>query len=198
MQARELEVRGAYAFTPDVHSDERGMFLSPMEATAFTEAVGHRPFAVAQFSHSVSHRGVVRGIHYAATPPGLAQYVYCPRGRVLDFVVDVRVGSPTFGRWDSTVLDAAGGRATYLPVGVGHAMVALEDDTVLTYLLSESYAPEREFFLSPLDPGLGLPLPADRAPVLSDRDRHAPTLSAAARRGLLPDYAACLKSEALL
>ncbi len=194
-RARALRVSGAYAFTPRVYEDARGSFHSPLEADAFAAAVGHPPFPVAQVSLSTSRRGVVRGIHYCATPPGLAQYVYCPRGRALDFVVDVRVGSPTFGRWDVIELGPEG-RATYLPVGVGHAMVALEDETVMAYLLSGGYAPASERFLNPLDPALGLPIPAQPTPVVSDRDRGAPTLAEAEARGLLPDHAACLGSEA--
>lgn len=198
MRARALRVRGAHAFTPPVFTDDRGLFVSPLLAETFTAAVGHPPFPVAQVSHSRSRRGVVRGIHCCTAPPGLAQYVYCPQGRALDIVVDLRVGSPTFGRWDTVLLDQSAHRSTYVPVGVGHAMVALEDDTVMSYLLSGGYAPEHELFLSPLDPALGLPFPAGLEPVLSERDARAPTLADAAARGLLPEYAVCRTLEEAL
>jgi GNAT superfamily N-acetyltransferase len=93
-------------------------------------AAGHPLFAPAQISHSRSRRGVVRGVHYTATPPGMAKLVHCPQGRALDFIVDLRTGSPAFGRWESVELDPASGRSAYLPVGVGHLFVALEDDEV--------------------------------------------------------------------
>lgn len=196
MKARQLAVEGAYVFTPDVFYDDRGLFLSPYQETAFTEAVGRPLFPVAQASRSLSRRGVVRGVHFTATPPGMAKYAYCTRGSALDVVVDTRVGSPTFGSWDSVVLDRHECRAVYLPVGVGHLFVALEDDTDVSYLLSAEYAAERERAVSPLDPALALPLPKDIEPVLSARDLAAPTLAEAAAAGLLPRYEDCLALDA--
>ncbi|MFI6517010.1 dTDP-4-dehydrorhamnose 3,5-epimerase family protein [Spirillospora sp. NPDC050679] len=190
MQARELTVAGAFEFTPKTFPDERGLFLSPFQAEAFREATGHAFLPVAQSNHSRSCRGVVRGVHYTATPPGTAKYVYCPRGRSLDIVVDIRVGSPTFGRWDAVELDQTAFRAIYLPVGVGHAFVALEDDTVMSYMLSHPYVAEQEMALSALDPALGLPIPAGVELVRSRRDLAAPPLAEAEAAGLLPDYEA--------
>ncbi|MFC9975250.1 dTDP-4-dehydrorhamnose 3,5-epimerase family protein [Spirillospora sp. NPDC127200] len=188
MQARELTVAGAFEFTPKTFPDERGLFLSPFQAEAFREATGHAFLPVAQSNHSRSGRGVVRGVHYTATPPGTAKYVYCPRGRSLDIVVDIRVGSPTFGRWDAVELDQTAFRAIYLPVGVGHAFVALEDDTVMSYMLSHRYVAEYEMALSALDPALGLPIPTGVELVRSRRDLAAPPLAEAEAAGLLPDY----------
>ncbi|GAA4446918.1 dTDP-4-dehydrorhamnose 3,5-epimerase family protein [Actinokineospora soli] len=184
MEARELAVGGAWAFAPEVHRDDRGLFVSPFEADAFTAAVGVELFPVAQASTSVSRQGVARGVHYARTRPGCAKYVHCPRGRVLDIVVDLRVGSPTFGKWDSVEL--AGFAAVYLPAGLGHAFVALEPDTTVCYLLSRGYEPADELAVSLLDPALDLPVPADA--VLSDRDRAAPTLAEALAADLLPHH----------
>ncbi len=96
-----------------------------------------------QVNTSVSRRGVVRGIHYADIPPGQAKYVTCQRGAVLDFAIDIRVGSPTFGQWDSELLDAVDRRAIYLAEGLGHAFVALQDDSTVTYLVSSPFDPER-------------------------------------------------------
>lgn len=196
MQARELAVAGAFVFTPAAFPDARGYFVSPFQESAFAEAVGHPMFAVAQTSYSLSRRGVVRGLHYSATPPGTAKYVYCLRGKVLDIVLDVRVGSPTFGRSDSVVLDQQHFRAVYFPVGVAHMFVVLEDDTVMSYLLSEEYVADNELALSPVDAELRLPIPADIEPVLSERDRVAPDLASALAAGLLPGYAESLRLEA--
>ncbi|KIX79171.1 dTDP-4-dehydrorhamnose 3,5-epimerase family protein [Streptomyces sp. JL4002] len=195
MKARKLAVEGALEFTPSVFPDDRGRFLSPFQEEAFTAAHGAPLFRVAQTNHSVSRRDVVRGVHFTATPPGTAKYVYCARGKALDIVVDIRVGSPTFGQWDAVLMDQQDHRATYFPVGVGHAFVALEDDTVMSYMLSESYVALHELSLSVLDPALGLPLPADTELVLSDRDRAAPTLAEAQKQGLLPDYERCREIE---
>jgi 5-epimerase len=196
MDARELEVVGAYEFTPVTFADDRGSFASTFEESVFVKTVGHWLFPVAQASCSVSRRGVVRGVHYLVTPPGVAKYVSCPQGRALDIVVDVRVGSPTFGRCDSVVLDQESCRAVYFPVGVGHAFVALEDGTVMSYLLSREYVAEYELALSPVDPALGLPIPTHLEPILSDRDLIAPTMAQALAAGLLPAYDSCLAIEA--
>lgn len=197
MDVRELAVPGCVEFTPTQHRDERGSFLEWYRAERFAAVVGHQ-LTVAQANHSVSRRGVVRGVHYALVPPGQAKYVYCPRGAVLDVAVDLRVGSPTFGVSDTVSLDEVDRRAVYLPEGVGHAFVALADDSALTYLCSTGYNPEAEKAVAALDPDLALPWPADIDPVLSDRDRAAPSLEQAQREGVLPSYAACLARYAAL
>ncbi|MEU2898396.1 dTDP-4-dehydrorhamnose 3,5-epimerase family protein [Streptomyces sp. NPDC001273] len=188
MKVRELAVAGALEFTPTVFPDGRGLFLSPFQGPSFTEATGNTRFPVSQTNHSRSKRGVVRGVHYTLTPPGCAKYVYCPKGSALDIVVDIRVGSPTFGKWDVVLMDQNDFRAMYFPVGLGHAFVALEDDTVMSYMVTSSYVPEHELAISVTDPALGLPIPDDVTPVYSERDTVAPTLAEAAEQGLLPQY----------
>lgn len=197
-RVRRLAVEGALAFTPTVYRDHRGMFVSPYEWEPFAAAAGAALFPLAQASFSESRRGVVRGVHFTTTPPGAAKYVWCARGSALDIVVDTRVGSPTFGRWDSVLLDQRTYRAVYLPVGVGHAFVALEDQTVMSYLLSQGYAQEHERAINPLDPSLALPVPRDPAPILSERDRTAPTLAEARAAGILPQLAACHRAAVAL
>ncbi|WP_103341246.1 dTDP-4-dehydrorhamnose 3,5-epimerase [Amycolatopsis sp. CA-126428] len=191
MQFRPLSVPDAFEFSPRAFPDERGLFIAPFQEDAFRNAVGH-PLRLGQSNHSVSRRGTIRGIHFADTPPGQAKYVYCPRGSLLDVIVDVRVGSPTFGRWDAVVLDSRDFRAMYLAEGLGHGFVALEDDTVMTYMCSEPYNPTGEHGITPLDPALGLPWPADIEQIISDKDRVAPTLAEAEEQGLLPVYADCV------
>jgi epimerase EvaD len=191
MQVRELAVPDAYEFTPRAFPDNRGLFVAPFQESAFLEAVGY-PLRVAQTNHSVSQRGVVRGVHFADTPPGQAKYVYCPSGALLDVIVDLRVGSPTFGRWDAVRVDATEYRAVYVAEGLGHAFVALEDDTVMSYLCTTGYHPGGEHGISPLDPALRLPWPTDVELILSDKDTHAPSLAEAEAAGLLPSYADCL------
>jgi dTDP-4-dehydrorhamnose 3,5-epimerase len=191
MQVRELAVRDAFEFVPRIFPDNRGLFVAPFQESALTEALGH-PLRLAQTNHSVSRRGTIRGVHFADTPPGQAKYVYCPRGALLDVVVDLRTGSPTFGRWDAVRLDSTEFRAVYLAEGLGHAFVALEDDTAMAYLCSTPYTPAGEHGITPLDPALGLPWPADLTPLLSEKDTEAPTLAEAAEAGLLPRYEDCV------
>lgn len=190
MRVRELVVRDAFEFIPDVFPDHRGMFVAPFQDDAFRETRGHA-LAVAQTNHSVSRRGVVRGIHFADTPPGQAKYVYCPRGALLDVIVDIRVGSPTFGRWDAVRLDATECHAVYIAEGLGHAFTALEADTTMTYLCSTLYNPPAEHALNAFDTELDLPWPDDVAPIVSEKDTAAPTLATALATGILPDYARC-------
>ncbi|MCL1870963.1 MAG: dTDP-4-dehydrorhamnose 3,5-epimerase [Promicromonosporaceae bacterium] len=193
MQIRELRVPGAFEITPKQFGDPRGVFLEWFKAAAFEEAVGHT-LDLAQANCSVSSAGVVRGIHFADVPPGQAKYVTCPKGAVLDVVVDIRVGSPTFGQWDSVLLDDVDRRAIYLGEGLGHAFMALEDGSTVMYLCSTGYNPTGEHGINPLDEQIGLTWPTtDRhgnpiTPLLSDKDTAAPTLAEAQEQGLLPDY----------
>jgi 5-epimerase len=187
---RELAVPGVVEFTPSVFPDARGRFVAPFQESAFLDATGHR-LHLAQSNHSISRRGVIRGVHFSDVPPGQAKYVYCSRGALLDVAIDVRVGSPTFGRWESVLLDTETYRAVYLPEGIGHAFIALTDDTIMTYLCSTEYDPAAEHTVYPLDPALGLPWPPDLNPVLSDKDREAPTLAEATHSNILPRWVAC-------
>jgi dTDP-4-dehydrorhamnose 3,5-epimerase len=192
VQIRELSVPGALEVTPRQFPDDRGAFWEWYRFDALAEAVGH-PLDLRQGNASVSRRGVVRGIHFADVPPSQAKYVSVLSGAVVDFVVDIRVGSPTFGQWDSVVLDTVDRRALYVAEGLGHCFVALTDDTVVTYLVSEVFNAEREHGITPLDKtvGLALPLPRDEL-VLSPKDLAAPTLTEAAAAGLLPTWDASL------
>jgi dTDP-4-dehydrorhamnose 3,5-epimerase len=191
MQVRELSVPGAWEFTPKSFGDDRGLFLEWFKAEELAPTIGH-PFQLVQANHSVSARGVLRGIHFAAVPPSQAKYVYCPQGAALDVIVDIRVGSPTFGQWDAVRIDSVDRRAVYVSEGLGHGFVALEDNTSVTYLCSTGYNPTGEFGVNPLDPAIGLPWPEDVTPNLSPKDRDAPTLAEAEAAGLLPRYDDCL------
>lgn len=188
MKVREIGIPDAYEISTDVFPDDRGLFLNPFRADALADAIG-RAFQVRQTNHSSSKRGVVRGVHFSLLPPGQAKYVYVPRGAVLDIVVDIRIGSPTYGQHEVVRLDDRDFRAIYLSEGLGHCAIALEDDTVLSYLCSTGYDPAREKGVSPTDPELRLPVPADA--LLSARDTGAPTLAEAAEQGLLPTYEEC-------
>ena len=191
MDVDELKIPGSWVFTPRQFPDARGVFLEWFKADVVEEAIGH-PFVLRQVNHSTSSRGTLRGIHFADVPPGQAKYVYVTRGAALDIVVDIRVGSPTFGVVDAVLLDDVDRKAVYVAEGLGHAVIALTDDVNLNYLVTEPYAPTREHGVNPLDPALDLPLPDGIEPLLSDKDAAAPTLAEAEAQGLLPSYDACL------
>ena len=194
MDIRELDISGAFELTPEVHLDERGVFLEWFRADRFQDMTGH-PFDLAQANCSVSSAGSLRGIHFAQLPPSQAKYVTCLRGAVLDVVVDIRVGSPTYTHWEAVQLDDSDRRAVYLSEGLGHAFMALEDDTVVSYLCSVGYSPDREHSVHPLDPALGIDWPtvgrdgSPLSPALSPKDAAAPTLEEVRGQGLLPEYA---------
>nr|AXL06418.1 dTDP-4-dehydrorhamnose 3,5-epimerase [uncultured bacterium] len=195
MTVRPLRIGGSFLVSSVSFGDERGDFFEVYREDVLTEALGYRPKFV-QTNVSTSCRNVLRGVHGATTPPGLAKFVTCLRGSLLDFVVDVRLGSPTFGEWDMIVLDAHGCTAVYVEEGLGHAFVALQDDTCVQYQLSDLYRPAEVLTVHPLDPAIGLPLELPGEPILSDRDAAAPTLSEAGALGLLPDYDTCLALRA--
>ena len=190
MQAEPTSIEGSWVFTPIQHTDDRGAFLESFKESVFSDIVGHS-FDVKQMNISVSQQGTVRGIHFADVPPGQAKYVQCFDGAILDIVVDVRIGSPTFGTWEAIELDSALRKGLYLSEGLGHAFCALTESATVGYLCSEPYAPTHEHGIHPLDPSLRLPWPEGQPCVLSPKDAAAPNLVEAADSGLLPTYVAC-------
>jgi len=190
VEIAQLTIPDAYVVTPRQFQDDRGMFLEWYRFERLEAAVGH-PLRLAQANCSVSKAGTVRGVHYADVPPSQAKYVFCARGTVVDVVVDLRVGSPTFGGWEAVTLDDQTRRAVYLSEGLGHAFMALTDDVTVVYLCSEVYNPTGERGVHPLDAGIGIVWPAGHEPLLSGKDLAAPSLDQARRDGLLPDYARC-------
>ena len=188
---RPLGIEGAWVLEPKVFPDERGTFHEWFRGAEFREATG-QDLSLAQANCSVSRRGTLRGVHFADVPPSQAKYVTCVRGAILDVAVDIRVGSPTFGRWEAVRLDDVDHHALYLSEGLGHAFLALTDDATVVYLCSAGYAPGREHGINPLDPELGIEWPRGVEPLLSPKDAEAPTLAEARERGLLPSYADCV------
>lgn len=194
---KQLAIEGSWLHEPKVFHDVRGGFHEWFRQDELADATG-RAFPLAQANCSVSVRGTLRGVHFADVPPGQAKYVTCVRGAVLDVVVDIRVGSPTFGRWEGVRLDEQTHASVFIAEGLGHAFMALTDEAAVVYLCSRNYAPAREHGVDPLDPALGIEWPAGVDPVLSDKDAQAPTLARARELGLLPSYEECLAYYARL
>lgn len=186
MKARELTVPGAWEITPDQHADDRGLFYEWFTDTGFSDITGHR-LDVRQANCSVSAAGVLRGLHFAQLPPSQAKYVTCMRGAVFDVVVDIRVGSPTFGQWDSVLLDDRSRRSVYISEGLAHGFQALYEDSTVVYLCSAEYNPQREHTIRATDPALNIAWPGTDH-VLSGRDADAPTLEEVKAAGLLPSW----------
>ena len=189
MRIEPLPIDGAWVITPHLHSDDRGTFLEWFREPDFIDTVGHR-LDLAQANCSISAKGVVRGIHFAEVPPGQAKYVTCVDGEVLDVIVDVRVGSTTFGQWSSVRLDDQLHQAVYLAEGLGHGFCSLRDGSTVVYLCSTGYDPAREHGINPLDPALAIDWGLDFAEIqLSAKDAAAPFLADARRDKTLPNWA---------
>jgi dTDP-4-dehydrorhamnose 3,5-epimerase len=188
VQIRELSVPDAYEITPIQHRDDRGVFLEWYRFDRLEETAGHS-LSLRQGNTSVSRKGSVRGIHFADIPPSQAKYVTCTRGAVLDYAIDIRVGSPTFGEWDTVRLDDVDRKAIYVAEGLGHCFVALTDDATVSYLVTDVYNPTREHGINPLDEEVALAFPEEAGElVLSPKDTEAPSLAEAKASGLLPEW----------
>ncbi|MFD3488466.1 dTDP-4-dehydrorhamnose 3,5-epimerase family protein [Streptomyces sp. NPDC058665] len=187
MRIAETAVPGAYVVTPEPITDERGNFYEALRSVEF-EAVTGRPFVPVQINYSVSRRNTLRGIHSVAIPPSQAKYVTCVRGALRDVVVDLRVGSPTFGHHETTVLNAGSGRSVYVPEGVGHGFLTLTDDACVCYALSSAHVPGTQIDINPLDRDLALPWGFAEPPLLSEKDSSAPTVAEAMSAGTLATW----------
>ena len=190
MSFTPLKISGSWVFDPRKFDDERGSFHEVFKLTQISEILG-KEFVVKQTNHSISKAGVIRGIHWADVPPGQAKYVSCFRGSVWDVVVDIRVGSPTFGKWDAAELSADNGKCLLIEEGLGHVFLSLEDNSVVNYLCSEEFNPSSEHAINPLDKDLAIPFGSkwDKSPFLvSSKDSKAPSLKNAQESSLLPDF----------
>ncbi len=189
MKVRELDIPGTWEITPTIHGDSRGLLFEWFTDRAFTGFAGHR-FDFRQANCSTSGAGVLRGLHFAQVPPSQAKYVTCVSGSVFDVVVDIRLGSPTFGKWDSVVLDDDDHKTIYISEGLAHGFLALQDNSTVMYLCSAEYNPQREHTICPTDPALAIdwPLVDGAVPSLSDRDAAAPSLAEVRASGVLPTW----------
>ena len=188
MKIRELSIPDSYEITPKQHADDRGVFLEWYRFDRLEETIGHS-LNLKQANTSVSKRGVVRGIHFSDVQPGQAKYITAMHGAVLDYVIDLRVGSPTFGQWDSVLLDDVDRRAVYIAEGLGHCFVSLTEDAVVSYLVTDVFNISREHGINPLDSDIELIFPPEAGELLlSPKDTDAPGLTEAAANGLLPSW----------
>jgi dTDP-4-dehydrorhamnose 3,5-epimerase len=191
VQIDPVAVPDAWLCTPRQFPDDRGVFLEWFRGDRLAERANRR-IDVLQANHSISRRGTLRGLHFADVPPGQAKYVYCARGAILDVVVDIRDGSPTFGQHAAVQLDDETRRGFFIAEGLAHGFCALTETAEVTYLVSTTYNPTAEHTVNALDPALDIPWPKDvGALVLSDKDSAAPSVEQARATGTLPSYDAC-------
>ena len=180
-----LALPGVVLVTPDVHGDARGFFLERWKASAY---LAHGIGRFVQHNHSRSRRGVLRGLHWQVPPHAQGKLVSVPRGRIFDVAVDLRRGSPTFGRWTGAVLDDDDHRQLWIPAGFAHGFVVRSEVADVAYASTAEYAPAAERGLAWDDPEVGVdwapegdrPGSADDGsvtPELSERDRHRPRLA---------------------
>jgi dTDP-4-dehydrorhamnose 3,5-epimerase len=172
-QRLETELEGLVLVEPEVHGDERGFLVETFRAEAWRELGVEAEFV--QDNQSRSGRGTLRGLHFQ-TSPGQAKLVRCMRGRIFDAVVDLRRGSPTFGRWEGHELDDEAHRQLYIPVGFAHGFCVLSETADVAYRLSNYYDPATEAGIAWDDPEVGVEWPLED-PILSERDRSAPRLA---------------------
>ena len=193
MNVKELAINGVYIFTPQIYRDPRGFFIENFVQDKFFDQLNIR-FPVEQINTSVSAKGVIRGIHFADVPPGQAKFVSVMNGKIQDFVVDLRVGSPSFGSSLSVLLDSETRQSLYLPEGIGHGFLSLYEDTVVSYLVSTKYNPMIERSINPLDKDIKLDFEYPiQDLIISERDSSAMSFKQALSEGLLPDYSSCFK-----
>ncbi|MFC8850068.1 MULTISPECIES: dTDP-4-dehydrorhamnose 3,5-epimerase family protein [unclassified Micromonospora] len=187
MRFTESVLSGVFRIDVKQFQDARGAFYESFRADVFEAETGV-PFLPRQINYSVSQRNTLRGIHGVALPPGQAKFVNCVRGALRDVVVDLRIGSPTFGQYESNLLEAGSGRCVYVPEGMGHGFLALADDSVICYVLSTTYVPGTQINIDPLDPDLAIGWGYPEPPLMSEADRSAMSLADALAGGVLAHW----------
>ena len=172
MKSRAGALEGILVIEPEVHRDHRGAFVESWSATRYA-ALGIPDFV--QDNLVVSRRGVLRGLHYQHPAPQ-GKLVWAAAGTIFDVAVDIRVGSPTFGRWSAITLSADAGVQVYVAAGFAHGYVVLSDQAIVCYKCTEYYSPATARDLVWNDPAVGIEWPV-AAPLVNDRDRTSPRLA---------------------
>lgn len=165
MQFREMSIPGCYEITPQIFRDHRGLFVKTFHAELFASH-GLNTAYTEEF-YSLSHHGVLRGLHFQLPPKDLVKLVYAASGVVLDVLVDLRVGSPAYGRYAVCELSAEKGNMVYVPSGIAHGFYALSEQVLMMYKVSAVYSAEHDTGI--LWDSLDIPWP-DMSPVISERD----------------------------
>ena len=175
MQIEKLSISDLVVIKPRIFGDERGFFFESYNAKRFEEATGWRP-DFAQDNHSLSQKGVLRGLHYQLPPHAQGKLVRVIRGKVFDVGVDIRASSPTFGRWDGVELSAENKKQLWIPPGFAHGFLTLSEEAEVLYKATDFYAPECEASIIWNDEKIGIQWPSNIQPILSEKDKKANSL----------------------
>lgn len=188
MSLQELSIAGAFVATHRVFPDERGLFREWFKAEEIASI--DEDFSVQQANYSKSNQWVIRGIHYSLAPQGQAKVVTCASGKIVDVLVDLRTGSPSYLKVEYVELSEDSGRVVYIPSGVGHGFIVESESAAVVYLTSSGYAPEYEMAITPTDRELRInwPLPVREMGIISKADTEAPSLAQAKESGTLPTF----------
>lgn len=185
MRLEETGIAGAWVVHLDQFGDDRGWFQEWFKASALRQA-GGPDFSPVQANTSRSAAGVIRGIHYSIAPQGQGKLVTVMSGAIDDYVIDIRVGSPTFGMWKRISISAGEPKAVLIDPHLGHAFQALTDDTVVSYLVTAEFDPENEKAISPYCPSINIQWSDRLEAVVSAKDLAAVGLAEQQNAGLLP------------
>jgi dTDP-4-dehydrorhamnose 3,5-epimerase len=186
MKLTPLGIEGVWLAESPVWGDDRGFFREWFKSKDIKNETG-RDFGIEQANISLSSRGTLRGIHYSIAPRGQAKWITCVSGSIQDVIVDIRPDSKTFGQWIDVELKGDSGNALFISEGLGHGFLALEDNTVVAYLISTPFSPNDEFEINPLDEKIGIDW--DTKPFLlkiSEKDKNAPSLMSRFNQNELP------------
>ncbi|MFG2044492.1 dTDP-4-dehydrorhamnose 3,5-epimerase family protein [Dactylosporangium sp. NPDC048998] len=189
MEISTTKVLDAYRIEPKRIDDHRGSFYEAWRQEALAEALG-RPFEVRQGNFAVSRRDTLRGFHFTVSPPGQAKLVTCVRGALTTAVVDLRVGSPTFGEFEMVDQDEDSAVGVFAAEGLGVAFIARTDGARMAYLCSTEFVAQTMLGVRALDPDLGIPWGCTE-PLMSEKDAGAPTVAECVAAGVLPRYETC-------
>jgi len=169
MQVTRLEIDGLMVFEPRVFEDERGAFFESFNLARFRDATGLDVDFV-QDNHSISHKNVLRGLHYQVDPHAQGKLVRVVRGAAWDVAVDIRAGSPTYGKWAAVELTAANRKQFWIPAGFAHGFLALEDNTEFLYKTTTYWHAASERTIRWDDAKIGVEWPLDENPIISKKD----------------------------
>jgi len=191
MRGLELGIKGSWQIELDPFVDDRGTFFESFKLNSL-EKIIKRKFDIKQSNTSISKIGSIRGIHFALLPPSQAKYIQCTSGSILDFVIDVRLGSPTFAKYISVELAGDSHKAIFIEEGLAHAFIALEDNTKVTYLVNQYFNPNNEKSISPFDEDISIEW-GELEYILSEKDKKSASLKEMEKTNKLPNYKDCTK-----
>lgn len=172
MQVTDTKIPDVKLIEPTVHEDERGLFFESFNHKRFEQAIG-RPVTFVQDNHSMSHKGVLRGLHYQLSPHAQGKLVRVVQGEVFDVAVDIRKSSPTYGQWVAEILSAENKKQVWIPEGFAHGFLTLSGTAELVYKVTDYYSIANEHCIRWDDVELAIQWPTEVMPLISKKDAEA-------------------------